>query len=107
MVVKFEEGYIITLGKAAVLQPGYAALLTRDGLEVVEPLTRRVLWTRKGIRPAPNSMATPPTWCWWSWTQTLPDQAGRDQGASGHGRDAGREQPRSGAGASGRPVVSR
>ena len=28
---------------------GYAALLTRDGLEVVEPLTRRVLWTRRDI----------------------------------------------------------
>ena len=49
VVVRFDEGYIITLGKATVLQAGYAALLTRDGLEVVEPLSRRILWTRKGI----------------------------------------------------------
>lgn len=51
VVVKYDDGYIITLGRAAVLQAGYAALLTRDGLEVVEPLTRKVLWTRKGIAP--------------------------------------------------------
>jgi outer membrane protein assembly factor BamB/TolA-binding protein len=51
VVVRYEDGYIITLGRAAVLQAGYAALLTRDGLEVVEPLTRKVLWTRKGIAP--------------------------------------------------------
>ncbi len=50
IVVKYDDGYIITLGKATVLQPGYAALLTRDGLEVVEPLTRRLLWVRKGIQ---------------------------------------------------------
>ncbi len=49
VVVRYAEGYTITLGKASVLQPNYCALLTRDGLEVVEPLTRRVLWTRRGI----------------------------------------------------------
>jgi outer membrane protein assembly factor BamB len=49
VTVKYAEGFILTLGKAAVLQPGYCALLTRDGIEVVEPLDRRVLWTRKGI----------------------------------------------------------
>ena len=32
-----------------MLQPGYCGLLTRDGLEVVEPLTRRVLWTRRDM----------------------------------------------------------
>ncbi len=47
--VKYADGYIVTLGKAAVLQPSYCALLTRDGLEVVEPLDRRVLWTRRGL----------------------------------------------------------
>jgi hypothetical protein len=49
VTVKYAEGFIITLGRAAVLQPGYCALLTRDGIEVVEPLTRRVLWTRQNI----------------------------------------------------------
>jgi hypothetical protein len=50
VTVPFDDGYIITLGKATVLQAGYAALLTRDGLEVVEPLTRKVLWTRRDMR---------------------------------------------------------
>src|SRR5262245_42450219 len=40
----------MTLGKAAVLQPGYVCLLTRDGLEVVEPQTRRQLWVRRGLQ---------------------------------------------------------
>ena len=50
ITVRYDEGYIITLGKATVLQAGYAAILTRDGLEVVEPLTRKVLWTRRDIK---------------------------------------------------------
>jgi hypothetical protein len=50
ITARFDEGYVIVLGKATVLQPGYAAYLTRDGLEVVEPLTRRVLWTRRDIK---------------------------------------------------------
>lgn len=49
MVVRFADGYTMTLGRSTIVQPGYIALLTRDGLECVEPLTRRVLWTRKGI----------------------------------------------------------
>jgi outer membrane protein assembly factor BamB len=49
VTVKDADGYRMTLGKAAVLQPGYVCLLTRDGLEVVEPLTRRQLWVRRGI----------------------------------------------------------
>jgi tetratricopeptide (TPR) repeat protein len=49
ITVRFADGYYVTLGKAAVLQPGYVCLLTRDGLEVVEPLTRRQLWTRRGL----------------------------------------------------------
>jgi outer membrane protein assembly factor BamB len=49
IIVRYDDGYIITLGKATVLQAGYAALLTRDGLEVVEPLSRKQLWIRRGI----------------------------------------------------------
>lgn len=48
-VVKFPDGYTVTLGRSTVVQPGYVAILTRDGLECVEPLTRRTLWTRSGI----------------------------------------------------------
>ncbi len=49
IMVRYAEGYTITLGKATVLQPGYVALLTREGLEVSEPLSQRALWTRRGI----------------------------------------------------------
>ncbi|MBA4064310.1 MAG: hypothetical protein C0501_11475 [Isosphaera sp.] len=49
VTVPYAEGYMVTLGRAAVLQPGYVALYTRDGLEVVEPMTRRVMWTRRNM----------------------------------------------------------
>ncbi|HVL15865.1 MAG TPA: PQQ-binding-like beta-propeller repeat protein [Gemmata sp.] len=49
VVIRSSDGFMLTLGKSAVLQAGYCALLTRDGLEVVEPLSRRVLWTRRGV----------------------------------------------------------
>ncbi|MCE9568133.1 MAG: PQQ-binding-like beta-propeller repeat protein [Planctomycetes bacterium] len=49
VTVKYAEGFYLTFGRAAVLQAGYCALLTRDGIEVVEPLTRRVLWTRRNL----------------------------------------------------------
>ncbi len=48
-VVKFADGYTVTLGRSTVVQPGFIAVLTRDGLECVEPITRRTLWTRTGI----------------------------------------------------------
>ena len=32
-----------------VVRPEYAAVLTRDGLEVVEPANRRQLWTRRNV----------------------------------------------------------
>lgn len=43
------SGVKMPMGRSAVLQANYACLLTSDGLETVEPLTRRVLWTRKGV----------------------------------------------------------
>jgi len=49
VTVKYADGFYLTFGRAAVLQAGYCALLTRDGIEVVEPLTRRVLWTRRNL----------------------------------------------------------
>ena len=49
VVVRTTDNFMLTLGKSTVLQPGYCALLTRDGIEVVEPLSRRVLWTRRGL----------------------------------------------------------
>jgi outer membrane protein assembly factor BamB/TolA-binding protein len=50
ITVKLDDGFIVTFGKSTVLEAGYAALLTRDGLEVVEPMTRRVLWTRRDVK---------------------------------------------------------
>ncbi len=43
------NGVKMPMGRSAILQASYACLLTTDGLECVEPLTRRVLWTRKGV----------------------------------------------------------
>lgn len=43
------NGPTVSLGRSAMMQPGYVCLLTSDGLECVEPLTRRVLWTRRGV----------------------------------------------------------
>lgn len=37
------------IGRIAAIQPGYAAVLTRDGLEVVEPVSRKQLWTRRNV----------------------------------------------------------
>ncbi|MDY3552118.1 PQQ-like beta-propeller repeat protein [Gemmata sp. JC717] len=39
----------VPLGRSAVLQAGYCAVLTSDGLEAVEPVSRRVLWVRKNV----------------------------------------------------------
>jgi outer membrane protein assembly factor BamB len=46
-IVRYQDGYTMWLGRSAVLQPGYVCLLTRDGLECVEPVSRRILWTRR------------------------------------------------------------
>ena len=95
VAVRSEDGYIITLGRAAVLEAGYAALLTRDGLEVVEPLTKRQLWTRKGIQLRTHIYgdATPPR----ARGDGCVQEVAVDQGAARRGRHAGRGQHQSGA----------
>ncbi len=47
--IRYPDGYTITLGRSTIVQPGFVALLTRDGLECVDPQTRRLQWVRKGI----------------------------------------------------------
>ncbi|MCU0702820.1 MAG: PQQ-binding-like beta-propeller repeat protein [Fimbriiglobus sp.] len=42
------------LGRSAVLQPNYAAVITKDGLSCRDPRTGAVLWQRAGL--APKSM---------------------------------------------------
>jgi tetratricopeptide (TPR) repeat protein len=50
VTVVLPHGQVITLGKSAVLQPGYCALLTRHGLEVFDPTDKdRRLWTREHL----------------------------------------------------------
>lgn len=49
VVITYMDGSTITIGKSVVLQPNYVALLTRDGLEVIEPTTKRQLWTRRNV----------------------------------------------------------
>jgi hypothetical protein len=53
LVLKYTDNLQLTLGKTAVLQPGYVAVLTRTDLgravEVFEPLSGRPLWTRYGV----------------------------------------------------------
>lgn len=47
--IKGEDATTFTLGKSVVLQPGFVCLRTAHGLEVFEPTTRRVMWTRSGL----------------------------------------------------------
>src|SRR5262249_47461874 len=50
VTVLLPQGHMISLGKSAVLQPGYCALLTRQGLEVFDPTDKdRRLWTREHL----------------------------------------------------------
>ncbi|MCS7269536.1 MAG: PQQ-binding-like beta-propeller repeat protein, partial [Gemmataceae bacterium] len=51
VMIRYDANFTITVGKAAVLQPSYVAVLTANGLEVFEPrsLSRR-LWIRQDIK---------------------------------------------------------
>ena len=49
VTIRYTDNTTLVLGKPTVLQPGYVALQTRDGLEVIEPVSRRVLWTRRNL----------------------------------------------------------
>ncbi|HEY3788948.1 MAG TPA: hypothetical protein VGL71_08840, partial [Urbifossiella sp.] len=47
--VQFTDGTRQQIGGVSVIQPGYVCLLTRDGLEVTEPTSRKALWVRRNI----------------------------------------------------------
>lgn len=49
VVLRFEDGFMLTLGRSAVLQPHYACLLTRDELVALDPLSGRKLWARRNV----------------------------------------------------------
>jgi outer membrane protein assembly factor BamB/tetratricopeptide (TPR) repeat protein len=48
-VIHYTDGTTIGIGRSAVIQPGYVALLTKDGLKAYEPATKRELWARRTV----------------------------------------------------------
>ncbi len=45
----YEDGWTLRLGRSSVLQPGYACLVTRDGLVAVDPADGQKLWVRTNV----------------------------------------------------------
>ena len=103
IVVRFADGYTMTLGRSTIIQPGYCCLLTRDGLECVEPLTRRVMWTRKGIADRTEIHGDSRYIVLLETSEQA--EAGRHQAHPGGGRHGGRELARLRPRAGRRPVV--
>ncbi|VTR94908.1 oxidoreductase : Pyrrolo-quinoline quinone OS=Pirellula staleyi (strain ATCC 27377 / DSM 6068 / ICPB 4128) GN=Psta_4175 PE=4 SV=1: PQQ_2 [Gemmata massiliana] len=52
--LRLANGVKVPMGRATVLQSNYVCLLTSEGLEAIEPTTRRVLWTRQGVPERTN-----------------------------------------------------
>lgn len=51
MTVMFEDGWMIRLGRSAVIRDGFAGLLTRDGLVVLDLMTGQKLWQHAAVSP--------------------------------------------------------
>ena len=49
LVVNYEDGWTLRVGRSAVLQPTYVCLITRDGLAAVDPATGQDLWQRSNV----------------------------------------------------------
>jgi outer membrane protein assembly factor BamB len=49
LVFQYEDGWTYRITRSTVLQQTYAAILTRDGLKVMDPTTGRHLWTRTNL----------------------------------------------------------
>ena len=49
LLISYEDGWTLRLGRSAVLQPTYACLVTRDGLVAVDPVTGQELWQRSNV----------------------------------------------------------
>jgi outer membrane protein assembly factor BamB/tetratricopeptide (TPR) repeat protein len=49
VTINYQDGTRLTIGHSLIIQPGYVGILTRDGLEVFEPTTKRQLWTRRNV----------------------------------------------------------
>jgi outer membrane protein assembly factor BamB len=51
MTVLFEDGWMVRLGRSAVVRDGFAALLTRDGLVALDLLGGQKLWQHAAVNP--------------------------------------------------------
>jgi outer membrane protein assembly factor BamB len=51
VVFRYEDGWTFRMARSAVLQQSYVALVTRDGLKAVDPLTGQDLWVRTNLSP--------------------------------------------------------
>ncbi len=51
MIITYEDGWRLRLGRSSILQPGYASLLTRDGLVTLDPATGNKLWAKSDVSP--------------------------------------------------------
>jgi outer membrane protein assembly factor BamB len=51
MTVMFEDGWMIRLGRSAVIRDGFAGILTRDGLVVLDLMTGQKLWQHAAVSP--------------------------------------------------------
>ncbi len=49
-MVQFQDGWRVRLGESAILGGGVAAVLCRDGLMGLDPLSGRKLWLREDVR---------------------------------------------------------
>jgi len=49
IVIRFDDNWQMRLGRSSVLVQSYAAMLTRDGLRVVDPTTGSDLWSHNNL----------------------------------------------------------
>ncbi|CAN5220212.1 hypothetical protein BH11PLA2_BH11PLA2_02990 [soil metagenome] len=52
LIINNADGTKFTLGRSTVLEANYAAIVTRDGLVALDPVTKSKLWTKTNISPS-------------------------------------------------------
>ncbi|MFO0938093.1 MAG: PQQ-binding-like beta-propeller repeat protein [Gemmataceae bacterium] len=51
MTTMFEDGWLVRLSRSSLLRDGFAALLTRDGLVMIDSFTGQKLWQLNSVNP--------------------------------------------------------
>ncbi|MGL6075764.1 MAG: PQQ-binding-like beta-propeller repeat protein [Fimbriiglobus sp.] len=51
MVFMFDDGWTYKLSRSLILHQNYCAMMTRDGLKVLDPATGQEVWTRTNVSP--------------------------------------------------------